>query len=321
MSAPRPTPRPAPQPTLRPMQIIDNLTRAPLRHEPAQARPGTMADLREITVNRDPNGIDPFAPILVTPTVSEHSGTPSGYAVELADASEPTGYRHVGVVSENYLLLPNDRVRALALEVAARTNLPFRETGLFWDGKRMMHTVDLLGHTEAVVPGDDHGLRLVTTTSYDKSWRYRCMLGVVRFQCSNGTVAGDWLASVDFKHVAVPGTPRAESWEAVVHQAMGVVDRGPEDLDRFVGAMRALKRTRTTDRRLRAVWRSLSALPDVAKGRIMDRYVGGEEATLYGLYNAGTAALSKRGAKATSADVGHLDAFCSAMLALAERIN
>lgn len=312
MSADRPaTPRTHPTPT--PMQILDRPRPTP--------PPTGPADLGAITTNRDPNGVDPFAPILVTPTVSEHSGTPSGYAVELADPAEPTGYRHVGTVSENYLLLPNAEVRALALDVAARTNLPYRESGLFWDGKRMMHTVDLLGHTEAVVPGDDHGLRLVTTTSYDKSWRYRCMLGVVRFQCSNGTVAGDWLASVDFKHVAAPGTPRAESWAAVVRQAMDVVDRGPEDLDRFVGAMRALKRTRTTDRRLRAVWRSLSALPDVAKGRIVGRYVAAEEPTLYGLYNAGTAALSKRGDRATAADLGHLDAFCSAMLDLAERLN
>ena len=287
----------------------------------ASVRSARPRALESVTTNKDPNGVDPFAPILVTPTHSENSGTPSGYAVELADPSEPTGYRHVGNVSANYLLLPNDQVRTLALEIAAQTNQPFRESGLFWDGKRMMHTVDLLGHTEAVTPGDDHGLRLVTMTSYDKSWRYRCMLGVVRFQCSNGTVAGDFLASIDFKHVAASGTPRAESWRGVVRQAMAVIDSAPEDLDRFVGAMRVLKGARTTDGRLREIWSALSALPDGVKGRIMGRYVEAEENSLYGFYNAGTAVLSKRGEKATAADVGHLDAFCSAMLDLTGRLN
>lgn len=297
-------------------------TGGPSADDPALGDPATGASdgLAGITVNRDPHGVDPFAPILTTPTFSAHSGTPSGYAVELEDASEPTGYRHVGSVSPTYLLLPNAEVRALALEVAAQTHQPYRESGLFWDGKRMMHTVDLLGHTEAVVPGDEHALRLVTMTSYDKSWRYRCMLGVVRFQCSNGTVAGDWFASVDFKHVAAPGTPRAESWRAVVRQAMAVVDEGPEALDRFVGAMRTLKAMRTTDGRLREVWGGLGSLPDVVKGRIVSHYVEHEpEANLYALYQAGTAVLSKRSERATSADVGHLDAFCSAMLQLAER--
>ena len=297
-----------------------------LRLVPGSAAAGRAAagpaapDLSEITVNRDPNGVDPFAPVVFTPTYSEHSRTPSGYAVEIEDAAEPTGFRHVGAVGPNYLVLPNLDVRNLALEVASRTHLPFRESGLFWDGKRMMHTVDLLGHSEAVVPGDDHGLRLVTMTSYDRSWKYRCMLGVVRFQCSNGTVLpdSDWLASVDFRHVAAPGSPKAASWRAVVRQAMDVVDEGPEALDRFVGAMRVLKSMRTTDGRLREVWGALSSLPDGVKGRILTEYVEHErDGNLYSLYNAGTAVLSKRGEKATAADVGHLGAFCEAMLGLA----
>ena len=122
----------------------------PSPHVPDAERP---EDLAQITINRDPNGVDPFAPILVTPTHSANSGTPSGFAVELADEAEPTGYRHVGNVSDKYLLLPNRQVRDLALEIASQTNMAFRESGLFWDGKRMMHTVDLLGHTEAVEPG------------------------------------------------------------------------------------------------------------------------------------------------------------------------
>ena len=281
----------------------------------------TVSDLSEITVNRDPNGVDPFAPILVTPTFSANSNTRSGFAVELADPAEKTGYRHVGNVSENYLLLPNDQVRALAVEIAMQTGMPFKESGLFWDGRKLMHTITFLGHTEAVVPGDEHGLQLVTMTSYDKSWRYRCMLGIIRFACSNGTVAGDFLASTSFKHIAAAGDPKADSWQHVVREGLGVIDHGPDDLGRFVEAMRVLKGMRMTDGRLREVWASLPTIGDSIKGRIMSRYVGHEEASLYGFYQAGTASLSKRGDKATAADVGHLDTFCSALLDLAGRQN
>ena len=93
-----------------------------------------VTDIDGITINRTKSGISPFTPILKTPTYSQNSGTPSGFAVEIKDATAPTGYRHVGNVSQNYLLLSNEEVRDLAVEIAFQSGLPFKESRIFWDG-------------------------------------------------------------------------------------------------------------------------------------------------------------------------------------------
>ena len=60
-------------------------------------------------------------------------------------------------MSASYLLLPNEEVRALAVEIAMRSNLPFKESRIFWDGARFCHVIDFL-ETEEVEAGDEVGL-------------------------------------------------------------------------------------------------------------------------------------------------------------------
>ena len=302
------------------LQLL-NLQRPADRTRPYDLDDVTVTDAAGITVNRSKGNLDPFAPILKSPTYSEHSGTHSGYAVEIADPAAPTGFRHVGSVSRNYLLLSNEEVRELAIEIAIQSRLPFKESLIYWDGSRFLHRIDFLGHTEAVEPGDEIALSLVTMSSYDKSWRYRCALGAFRLVCENGCLAGDFFGDVNFKHVTSTGDPKEDSWRGIVRQGLSVIDRAPDDIDRFVQAMRVLKGARMTDARLREVWRALPGLGHSVKGRILDRYVEAEEATMYGLFNAGTWAFSHRGEKTTAADFGNNDDFSTAMLALAERMN
>ncbi len=68
-----------------------------------------------ITINCTKTGISPFVPIVKTPTYSAHSGTLSGYSVEIEDPEADTGFRCVGTVSPSYLLLTNEEVRNLAI--------------------------------------------------------------------------------------------------------------------------------------------------------------------------------------------------------------
>ena len=279
-----------------------------------------VTDLGGIIVNRAKGGIDPFTPILKTPTYSQNSGTPSGYAVEIEDAAEPTGYRHVGTVSESYLLLPNEEVRALAVEIAIRSGMPFEESRIFWDGSRFCHIIDFTDHSEAVERGDEIGLSLITQSSYDRSWRYRCCLAAKRWVCDNGAISGEFFADVSFRHTTSQGEPREAVWQDVVRQAMSVIDRAPDDLHRFVEAMRTLKGARMTDGRLREVWRALPSLGDTNRGRILSRYVKAEEPTLYGLFQAGTWVFSHR-ERPTASDFAHNDAFTTALLGLADRLN
>ena len=278
-----------------------------------------VTDIDGITINRTRSGISPFVPIVKTPTYSEHSGTHSGYGVEIEDPTAETGFRHVGNVSKDYLLLPNEEVRALAVEVAVRSGLPFKESRIFWDGARFAHVVDFL-EAEDVGPGDAVGLSLVTRSSYDRSWRYETALMGKRFVCDNGALSGEFFARVAFRHVSAAAY-EAGAWKDVVREGLALVDRAPDDLHRFAAGLRALRRAGMTDARLREVWGLLPTLGDALKGRVVSRYVAHEEPTLFGLFNAGTHVLWHRD-RMTAADFGHNEAFTTGLLRYAaEHLN
>ncbi len=283
-----------------------------------------VTDLDGITINRTKTGISPFVPILKTPTHSQNSGTLSGYAVEIEDTSSPTGYTHVGNVSKGYLLLSNEEVRDLAVEIAVQSGIPFRESRIFWDGSRFCHILDFL-ETESVEPGDEIGLSLITRSSYDKSWRYETALMGKRFVCDNGAISGEFFARVSFKHFAAATSdgeePKEEAWKSIVRQGLSVIDRAPDDLHRYVEALRLLKAAPMTDTRLRDLWTAIPSVGDAIKGQVLSRYVSHEEPTLYGLFQAGTWLFSHR-EKMTASDFSNNDAFTSALLGYAfERLN
>ena len=180
--------------------------------------------------------------------------------------------------------------------------------------------IDFIGHSEAAGSGDDIGLSLITQSSYDKSWRYRCALAAKRWVCDNGAISGEFFADVSFKHITSGNNPKEDTWQQIVRQAMSMIDRAPEDLHRFVEAMRTLKAARMTDGRLRQVWQALPSIGHSIKGQILDQYVDCEEGSLYGLFNAGTSVFSHR-EKMTAADFSNNDAFTTAMLGLAQRLS
>ncbi len=165
------------------------------------------------------------------------------------------------------------------------------------------------------------GLSLITRSSYDKSWRYECALMGKRFVCDNGAISGEFFARVSFKHLAGAGDPKDEGWQQVVRQGMALIDQAPEDLHRYVVALRRLKAARMTDNRLREVWRALPGVGDAVKGQILSRYVDAEEPTLYGLFQAATWLFSHR-EKMTAADFANNDLATTALLRFAaERLN
>ena len=276
--------------------------------------------LGAITINRTKGGTSPFVPIVKTPTYAENSGNLTGYAVEIEDPDSTTGYRHLGNVSAGYLLLPNDEVRALALEVAVRSGLPFKESRIFWDGARFAHVVDFL-ETEEVAPGDGVGLSLVTRSSYDRSWRYECALMGKRFVCDNGALSGEFFARVAFRHVSAREY-EAGAWKDVVREGLALVDRAPDDLHRFAAGLRALRSGGDDGPAAAGGVEGCSrrwATP--SRGRSSRRYVEHEEPTLFGLFNAGTNVLWHR-ERMTAADFGHNEAFTTGLLRYAaEHLN
>ena len=296
-----------------PESVVDVLildeSSTPIRNQDVSHIDPTETD--GITINRTQKGISPFVPIVKTPTYSAHSGTLSGYSVEIEDPDRETGYRCVGTVSPSYLLLTNEEVRSLALEVATRSKMAFKESRIFWDGSRFLHVVDFLGEKEEVVGGDEVGLSLVTRSSYDKSWRFEMALMGKRFLCDNGVISGEFFARIGFRHRE--NADQTSDWKYAVHEAMSVIQEAPSNLTRFVEGLRILKSIAMSDRHLRNIWSLYPGIGDAIKGQIVSRYVEAEEPTLYGFFNAGTNVFWHR-QRMTASDFNNNDLFSTEML-------
>ena len=148
-------------------------------------------------INRTKTMISPFAEIVKTPTYSENSGQHTGYAIEIEDDAAPHGFRHLGNVSERYLLMTNAEVYNLAQEVAEGSGLPWQPGRAFWDGGKFAVVLDFGDEVSQDVSasgdGSDRiGLSLVFRTSYDTSWRFEAALMGRRFLCDNGLLSGEF---------------------------------------------------------------------------------------------------------------------------------
>ena len=272
-------------------------------------------ELDGITINRTKSKIDPFIEIRKERLVDKLTGAPSrSFAVWVPDPDAQEGWRHMGTVSESYLLLTNREVRQLALDVAEESGLPFRESRIFWDGARFAHIIDFTETQEEIAEGESVGLSLITRTSYDRSWKFEAALMGKRFVCDNGVLSGEFFARVSFKHTQNGGGDNGE-WKEIVKQGLSVVSHAGDNMERFVQGLRALKSQSMTDEHFRALWSKLK-LGDTLMGKIMRRYVKHEESTLYGLLNAGTNVFWHN-QKMTSADFVNNDSFVTALLTYA----
>ena len=274
-------------------------------------------------INRTKTMLSPFAPILKTPTYSENSGQHTGYAIEIEDDETPHGFRHLGNVSEKYLLLSNQEVYDLAQEVAEGSGLPWSPGRAFWDGGRFAVVLDFAQDVSedvsAAGDGSDRvGLSLVFRTSYDTSWRFEAALMGRRFLCDNGLLSGEFFCRVGFKHTKGSAS---EDWQDVVRQGLRLVHRAPHDLAQFSRALRRLRAAQTSDRRLREVLGLFPQFGPSLVGKIVRRYAEHEEGTLFGLMQAGTNALW-HDPKQSAASWAHNDALVTGLVGYAgERLG
>ena len=274
-------------------------------------------------INRTRSMLSPFAEIVRTPTFSENSGQRTGYALEIEDDSSPHGYRHVGNVSDRYLLMTNAEVYDLAQEVAEGSGLPWSPGRAFWDGGKFAVVLDFGDEVSQDVSaggdGSDRvGLSLVFRTSYDTSWRFEAALMGRRFLCDNGLLSGQFFGRVSFKHTTGSAS---DDWQDVVRQGLRLVHRAPHDLAVFTRALRRLREAQTSDKRLREVLGLFPQFGDSLVGKVMRRYAESEEPTLFGLMQAGTNVLW-HDPKQSAASWGHNDALVTGLVEYANaRLN
>ena len=262
-----------------------------------------------ITINRTKNNVDPFVEIRKERLVDKLTGAPSkSFGIWVPDPDSKEGWRDMGVVSENYLLLTNKEVRGLALDIASESMFEFEESRIFWDGARFAHVIDFTDTREEIDEGDEVGLSLITRTSYDRSWKFEAALMGKRFLCDNGMLSGEFFARVSFKHSGEEGR-----WKELVRQGFSIITDADMNMQKFVRGLRLLKQTRITDGILRKVWFHQFSLGDSNTGKVINRYLSSEEPTLYGLLNAGSYVFWHN-QKMTGADFKNNDSFTTKLL-------
>ena len=230
--------------------------------------------------------LNPYAEIEKVPLFASDRMRSRGYSVRLEDAARPSGWSEVGVVSADYLLVPNREVRAIAEEIARRSGEAWHETRTFFDGKRYAYALTTRSETlhAEVREGDYVGLGMFFENSYDGSRKLAVSLYVNRVVCSNGLIAPKHFAQMRFKHDA-----SGQGWEEEVRRALALVDTGRGSLASFArAAERMAKKPLGTEELAELRSEYLRRLPVTLWGKIMDRYLLEEEPTAWGLLNAGT---------------------------------
>ena len=257
-----------------------------------------------------PVALNPYAAVERRRLETPDGMRSNGHTIRLADATQPGGWRECGVVSPSYLLVENSSVRDLAYEVADRSGLGFEAERTFFDGRR--DGLDMAATERGLVEttvGDFVGLGLAFQNSYDGSQKLQAGLYVHRLACLNGMIVPSLLGRVAVRH-----DPSGVHWEAEVARVLAVVERAPERLYRFAEAARALASMRVTAGRLREIRSDvLKSMPVTLWGQTVDRLLGHEELTGWGLMNAATHVLW-HAERPTTATYLHNEAASSALV-------
>lgn len=220
--------------------------------------------------------LDPYAPIEKVPLVSRDGRSKSaGWSVRIEDSAAPSGYKEVGVVREDYLLIPNTEVRSMADEITGQTGFEWQVEKTFFDGKRFVLALSTRNEqllTE-VVPGDVLSLGIMFMNSYDGSQSLGVTLYANRLVCSNGLIVPSLFKRLRFKHTA-----SSAGWDDETRRALSMITHSREDLGRFADLARALASAPLGLSEMETLRRGgLSKLPVTLWGKMVDRYLLEEE--------------------------------------------
>ncbi|MCA9784494.1 MAG: DUF932 domain-containing protein [Calditrichaeota bacterium] len=225
---------------------------------------------------------DPFAPIERVPLFTPSGMQSSRYAIVL----DPQGlHEEVGIVSEDYNLVENQRVVESAQRVLHEAELEATEGRVIFDGKRFSQRWVLQQATFDVAPGDIVALTLDAWNSYDGSARFGVAFNLQRLVCSNGMLMDQLLGGFRFKHNAAHG----EDFDVEVEEAVSRLKILAGSVHRLAPQFQQMTQKRLNIAGIQQTFRDL----EVSRPLIADIFQGLEGTSLWQVYNAYTDVLTK----------------------------
>lgn len=227
--------------------------------------------------------MNPFAEIEVTPLFSRDGMASQGKSVRIAGDE---GWDEIGVVSSNYLLVHNTKVKAVVDQIAERSPVSeWNQRKLFFDGKRFVYAITSDKIAAEISPGDVVRFGLIGYNSYDGSRALSVGAYAEHLICANGMTSDLYFARFTFRH-----HQGNINWDDQTEQAFGTIMPGSRaKLTRFAQTLAQLKSKLLSVAGMRKIREEhLNDLSPGIWGRIVDRFLIHEQHHAFGLLDACT---------------------------------
>ena len=219
--------------------------------------------------------IDPFnaySPIQKEPLFSKANDLQSSaYSVQLQKYNKDNVpyWDEVGTVGKEYLLVPNSEVNELALDLTDNSRYVWDKGKLFFDGRRYFQSFTTKTLTKEVKAGDDIGLGLAFSNSYDGSTSFSVSFFAIRLICKNGMISKQNLQSFRFRH-----DKNMEGFQDEIMSAVDFINNSEVPLERFVSGLRNMTEVPFDVNTLYEIRKqSFPTLPVTTFGKCVDKFL------------------------------------------------
>jgi len=260
-------------------------------------------------INRAPGDAGPFSAIEKNESTTPR-GSLTGYGIEIRDPSfeaekpyQDDGWRYVGEVGKNYLLVKNEEAVQVVHDIIERSPFGHQPQKVFFDGKRFVYNTVFPNQYVEGPRENDVTLGLQVRNSYNGSMRFQASLFAQRVICENGMTSTTHFSSHRFQH-----RQGNDGWKEDIERALFVLEGANDQLANFVGRLYDLNRMDITHEDLASLRRQdtgLGALPNSRFTEVYDRLVTDEapqHPSGYDVLNAATNVLWHRDKSVTDLD-------------------
>ncbi len=195
----------------------------------------------------------------------------SAYSVQLQKYNKDNVpyWDEVGTVGKEYLLVPNSEVNELALNLTDNSRYVWDKDKLFFDGRRYFQSFTTKTLIKEVKAGDDIGLGLAFSNSYDGSTSFSVSFFAIRLICKNGMISKQNLQSFRFRH-----DKNMEGFQDEVMSAVDFINNSDVPLERFASGLRNMTEVPFDVNTLHEIRKkSFPTLPVTTFGKCVDKFL------------------------------------------------
>jgi hypothetical protein len=266
---------------------------------------------------------NPFAEIKKVPLFGDTLQS-SAYSVHLKnELNYEKPWNEVGIVSKDYMLVNNKEITNMVESIIDHSDIDFALDKTFFNGKQFMRCYKATEEIDAEVKvGDNLGIGVMVSNSYDGSTSGRFSIFAYRLLCKNGMMAKRMFQSYRFKH-----SKENENWAEEMESAAEIIKHAGTNVKEFAGICSKLTTDSININDMGYIRKKfIPKIPTSTFGKVVDQiyndeyYSKNQDITSWDLLNAGTHVLWHK-EKQTVADFNNNDYLTTGFLEYAKTMN